>query len=245
MAMNYEKLGQPHVDNYREGINRVNGFVKSLVEQGLLPERFPETSLNQTAGELEIPTVSEALHNKTREVLAELGYTFVVDISPISIGQLVADRAVSQRFDYICYPLERMQSNVPLQMKVAIDPNNFRIDNTNNLSTDRQIGEIRKQESILKAKLPENVRDVISMLKPPKHASILVQLDFEHQKRTGEVLFTDWFGRTDEETIPGHVAHVGRGDPTRGFHIGDWSRVNGDEDVFAVSVVMLPWKLAV
>lgn len=43
--MNYRELGQPHAGQYGEGIRRVNEFAESLVEQGLLPERFPQSEI--------------------------------------------------------------------------------------------------------------------------------------------------------------------------------------------------------
>lgn len=137
-----------------------------------------------------------------------------------------------------------MRANVPPQIEVAINPNNFRIEGSNNLSTGDQFEKIKKQETILKYKLPENVRGIISMIMP-EHASILAQLDFEHQKRTEKVLFTDWFGRTDDQTVPGYVAHVGRYDPTYRLGVNDWHRGGRHVYVFAVSVVVLPRKLVI
>lgn len=99
-------------------------------------------------------------------------------------------------FDYVVSPL-RQTREPPLQIEVAIDPNYFKIEGSNNLSTDDQIRMIQEQEAALKGKLPEEVRDLISMIMP-KHASTLAQLDFEYQRRTGKVLFTNWFGSTED-----------------------------------------------
>ncbi len=243
MVMNYKEAGQHHADQYGEGVRRVNAFVDSLAREEILPERFPETQPKKTAGKLEIPIVNEGLYNKTREALEKQGLSFIVAIAPESIGQLAARTETGSFFGYI-NSSRQMRSNVPPQIELAIDPNNFRIANSNNLPTDVQFEWIKGEETILKGKLPADVRNVISLLRP-KHASILAQLDFGHQKRTGKVLFTDWFGRTDDQTVPGYVARVGRSHPTLRLGVGDWSRGSGGGDVFAVSAVVLPRKLAV
>ncbi len=191
---------------------------------------------------IEIPTVSEGVYIRTREALAKTGFKFVVAIEPVSIAQLVVSGATGQRFGYI-NPSEKMRSNIPPQMEVAIDLNNVRIKHSNDRSTDTQIEMIREQEAALKGRLPEDLRGFISMIMP-KHASILAQLDLEHQKRKGKALFTYWFSRTDDQTLPGHVARVGRPDPTVGLFVDDWDRDLGYDHVFAVPVVVLPRKLA-
>lgn len=190
----------------------------------------------------EIPAVSEELYVKTREALAKEGFTFFADIKPVSIGQLAIDKGPTPFFDYI-NPSEKMRCNVPPQIEVAIDPNNFGIEGSNYKSRDDQIKKIQEKETALKSKLPKEVRDLISM-RMPKQASILAQLDFEHQKQTGKILFTSWFGRTDDQTAPGLVAHVGRDDPTERLLVCGWPRVFGYRYAFAVSVVVLPRKLA-
>lgn len=61
MSMNYREVGQPHVARYGEGVRRMNEFADSLVEQGLLPQRFPETQPMQIETEIypEIPLEAE------------------------------------------------------------------------------------------------------------------------------------------------------------------------------------------
>lgn len=191
---------------------------------------------------IEVPVVSKELYTLTREALTKEGFTFTADIKPVSIGQLAADEETTPFFDYI-NPSEKMRSNIPPQIEVAIDPNNFRIEDSIYMSTDDQIKKIQEKETALKGKLPKELRDLISM-RMPKHTSILARLDFEHQKQTGKVLFTNWFGRTDDQTVPGLVAHVGRDDPTDKLLVCGWSRGHGYRYVFAVSVVVLPRKSA-
>lgn len=188
----------------------------------------------------EIPTVTEALYRQTREAVAKEGFSFVVAIKPVSIGQLVADEITGQRFVYVNNS-ENMRSIVPQEMEVAIDPKNLMLRNSNSQSTDRQIEMLQEREAELKGKLPEEVRDLISM--PMQGASVLAQLDASYWEETGKLVFTDWFGRTDDETFPGHVAYVGR-DPLHLLNVNDCSRGDGNGFIFAVPAVVLPRKLA-
>ena len=263
MAMNYKEVPQgipkTEAKRYAKGIQLVSGFVESLRRQGLLPEWFskPETStiaspapttpvaveapavkISET---FEIPTVSKELYLKTREALKKEGYTFVVAIESLSIGHLASDPVISQRFSYV-NSSEDMRSIVPQQIEVSINPKKLRIKNSNSKSTDIQIKMIKDEEAALKGKLREGVRDIISMSMP--NASVLSQLDSEYQKETGKVLFTDWFGRADDQTVSGFVAVVGRFDPTSRLLVLDWVRASLGI-VFAVPVVVLPRKLAV
>ncbi len=188
----------------------------------------------------EIPTVSEELYKKTREALAKEGYTFVVAIESLSIGQLATDEVTRQRFGFV-NSSEKMRAIVPPQMEVAIDPKNLRIRNSNSKSTETQIKMIKDEETGLKSKLPQEVRNLISMRM--QNASVLAQLDDKYQKEKGKVLFTNWSGRTDDQTVPGHVAFIGRLDPTLGLFLDGWLRDRGRGDVFAVSAVVLPRKM--
>lgn len=189
----------------------------------------------------EIPTVSKELYFKTRESLAKEGYTFVVNIESLSIGQLATDAVTGKRFDYVS-PSVNMRSIIPQQMEVVINPNNLRIKNSNSQPTGVQIAMIREEEARLKGTLPQEIRDIISMRM--QSASALAQLDAEYQKETGKVLFTDWSGGTDDRTVPGFVVGVGRGDPSRRLGVSGWLRGSGSHHIFAVPVVVLPRKLA-
>jgi len=250
MAMNYEKasrgIPQAEAEKYATGIGLINDSARSLKRKNLLPDAFSEAKapvIKISKSAFEIPTVSEEQYTETREALEKLGFNFVVTLNPQSIDQLANAPTTAPLFGYI-NPSDKMRSNLPPQMEIAIDPNHFRIEGSNNLSTTDQFKKIKEQEVILKEKLPENIRNVISMLRP-KHASILAQLDFEHQKRTRRVLFTNWFGRTDDQTVPGFVAIVGRYVPASRLDVFGWNRFYGNILVFAVSTVVLPQKLAV
>lgn len=190
---------------------------------------------------LEIPTVSEKIYNKTREALAKEGFTHVVAIEPISTGQLATDEATRDRFGFV-NSSENMRSVIPPQMEVAIDPKNVKIKNSNSKSTDAQIEMTRDEEAKLKGKLPEDVRDLVSM--PMHDPSTLSQADFDYQDKTRKPLYPDFFVRTDTETVSGSVASVGRDGPSRRLDVGGWGRGDGDDNVFAARVVVLPRKLA-
>lgn len=104
---------------------------------------------------------------------------------------------------------------------------------------------IREKEAALKGELPEEVRNfnVISMRM--LNASGIAQLDFKYQQQTGNSLLPDYFARTDDQTVPGYVASVGRVNPSYGFSVDAWLRGLGHVDIFAVSSVVLPRRLAV
>ena len=196
--------------------------------------RTPET--------FEIPAVSEELYLQTRKALEKESYTFVVAIKSVSIDQLITDGATSQRFEHV-YPSENIRGTVSPQMEVAINPKQLRIKGSNSKPTGTQIQMIKDEEARLKGKLPQEVRDFISMCM--QGASVLAQLDGEYKKGTGKVLFTDWFGRTNDQAFPDVVASVGRYNSTLGLRVYGSRRGLGDGDIFAVPVVVLPRKLAV
>lgn len=199
-------------------------------------------TVQASESKLEIPTVSEEMYAKIREALAKEGYTFVVNILPSSVGQLATDSLTSQRFGYV-NSSENMRAIVPLQMEVAINPKRFRIPKSNSKSTDVQIGMLAEEERALQAKLPQEVRNLIRI--PIQSTSVLAQLDDKYEKETGKLLFTSWFGRTDDQTVPGGVAGVGRLGPADGLRVVVWFRGRGYGSVFVVPVVVLPRKLVV
>lgn len=101
-----------------------------------------------------IPRVSEALCSQTRDALAKKGFTFVVAIEPVSIGQLVTDEATSQRFDFV-HSSENMRAIVPPQMELAINPKILRIRRSNSKSTNTQIKMIQEREQLLNVDFPK------------------------------------------------------------------------------------------
>lgn len=234
MAANLERLAQEFQQRgHPEMAYHLRNGARIARQIGI-SEHFPG---NEATSQFDIPTVSEELYLKTREYLDIEGYNLVVRIKPVSIGQLATDRATRQRFGSV-HPSEKIRSIVPPQMEVAINPNNLRIIDSNNKTTNDQIEMLRKEEVALKAKLPQEVRDLISIRL--QNASVLAQVDDEYQRRTGTVLFTDWSGRTDDQTVPGDGITVGRNTPTSGLDVVVWGRGVDFIDVFAVLMVVLP-----
>jgi len=225
----------------KKNVESGSGVGPSQAAQPAIADVAPARSLQPVAPE--IPTVSEELYTRTREALAREGFSVVIPIKPLSIGQLGIDVATRGRFDYISSS-EEIRAIVPSEMEVAINPKHLRVKGSNCQSTDTQIRMIREEEEALKGRLPQDVRDIISMSMPS--ASVLAQLDIEYRDRTGEPFFTGWFGRTSDQTDRGYVANVGRYNP---FHrlldVCDWDRGRLIDVVFAVPVVVLPRKLAV
>ena len=191
----------------------------------------------------EIPRVSELLYLKTREALAKEGYTFFVNIKPLSIGQLVEDEVKRGLFEHVV-PSENMRAIVPPQMEIAINPKDPRIKNSNSKSTDTIIRMIEEREAVIKVRLPKEVRDFINIR--IQNTSVLVQIFDKYQRETGKQIFPRWFGATDDQTSPGRVAFAGCYSPGRRLYIGDTNRFRGNEDnnVFALDVVVLPRQLA-
>ena len=243
-----ERLAEKWRDKYPQIAKGLEGLVIDARRLGA-PESFTSASapvenpaVQTSEASFEIPAVNEKLYMKTREALKNEGYTFVVAIESLSIGQLALASVIRQRFGYV-NTSENMRGIVPQQMEVAINPKKLRIKDSNSKSTDAQIKMIEDEETSLKGKLPQEVRDIVSMR--IQNASVLAQLDGKYREERGEVLFTDWFGRTDDQTVPGHVACVGRRASADRLGVSDWHRGDGDGRVFAVSVVVLPRQLAV
>lgn len=201
--------------------------------------------------EREIPTVSENVYNRTREAVKKSGCNFIVPIRSVSIKDLLAEdelreqRGEARRLGYVddSKSSKRMLATVPPKMEVAINPARFKIVGSNYRSIDEQKAMIRKEETRWKEGLPEDVRPLVSMRMV--YPSTLSQLEDAYMDKEGKLLFSDYFVRTDVETVPGVVARVGRFDPTRQRDVDDWNRDDGNCIVFAVSVVVLPRKLGV
>lgn len=199
-----------------------------------------------TMSPIEIPEVSEDLYEKTIKELAGQGYKLIVDIEPLKISQLAKDKITRPLFGYI-NPSEEMRSNFPPKIKIAINPDNVKIEGSNNLPSDAQAEMIGIQEAILRNTLSEDVRDNIFMLRPSDaSASIFAQLDFRYQEQTGKRLFADYFARTDDQTHPGWGAIVGRNPylPSNGLIVVDRNFHKKSNIVFGISVVLLPQKLS-
>lgn len=195
---------------------------------------------------IEIPTVNEEVYQRVREAVEATGRTFVAAIRSVSVGDLLAEdkqreqKGKARRLGFV-NDSKTMRATVPPEMEIAINPNMVRIEGSNNLSTDAQKTKIREAEAAWKKQLPEDVRPYVSMrMVDPSTYS---QLEDSYMDGTGELLFPNFFARTDAQTVRGGVALVGRDDPTGRRYVLDWSVGNGDGRVFAVPVVVFPRKL--
>lgn len=187
----------------------------------------------------EIPVVSEERYSQTIEALAKIGFNFIVAIKPVSIGQLVEDEKTSKYFGHVNASPE-MRSMVPKEMAVAINPDNLRI-SVNHLNTQEREAELKKQEAKLKGRLPEAVKGLISMRL--QGASVLAQVDISLMEKTGKKVFTDWSGRTGDETSSGNVAFVYRLSPSSLLDVTVWLTNADYASDFFVLMVVLPQKL--
>lgn len=128
-------------------------------------------------------------------------------------------------------------------MEVFISPNAVRIEDSNNLSTDRQKIKIAEAEARFKGQLPEGVRRFVSlhMVDPSTYS----QLEDAWIDAGNGLLLPDFFARTDVQSFGGFVAGVGRHVPSDRRNVNDWSRGDGYRGVFAVPVGVLPRKLVI
>ncbi len=187
---------------------------------------------------IEIQKVDKELYASVLEALAREGITFTVPIESLSIDNLSKSRATRDFFTYV-NPSRATRAS-PLRMEVAIDPHHIRIENSNNLSTDAQIEMIKDQERLLKGKLSEKVGNAIRMYMVS--VSVIAQLETAYRKVTGKLLLPDYFARTDDQTVPGSVVHIGRSGPSFGLYVDDWGRDSPSPHIFALSVIELPLR---
>lgn len=189
----------------------------------------------------EIRKVTKEKYQRLLEALKHEGIDFVVAIKPKSMGQLYEEDGKrperDQKIGYVD-PSETMRAITPPKMEVAFSSKRVRIKRSNNLSANAQKQMIAEEEAKLKSKLPEDLRDTISMIMPG--VSVQQQMDAAYEANTGQLLYPDFFGRSDDETVPGSVADAGRPSPAYQFRVVDCSRDVGRPDVFAIRVVVLP-----
>lgn len=180
------------------------------------PEAPKPHGLEQIRYVIEIPEVSEELYARTREALEATGYTFVAAIRSVSIKDLLLEdeqrerEGKPRRLDYV-NDSKTMRATVPPEIEVAINPSSVRIERSNCLSTNDQQARIREEEVRWKKQLLEDVRPYVSMrMVDPSTYS---QLEDAYMDKEGELLFPNYFARTDVQTVRGYVADVGRVDP--------------------------------
>ena len=198
--------------------------------------------------EIEIPTVSEEVYAETRKAVeTAIPGVFITSIRPVTMEDLLTEdgqrgeRGQPKRLGYV-NDSKIMRAVFPPEMEVFINPNAVRIEGSNGLSTDQQKRKIMEEEARFKAKLPKAVRPFVSLLMVDPSTMSQVE-DRYMDENNGALLFPDFFGRTDVQTVQDLVAYVGRYDPNCQRSVHEWYRGNGYGHVFAVPVGVLPRKL--
>lgn len=200
--------------------------------------------------EIAIPGVSPEVYAETRRAVeTAIPNVFIAQIQPDTMEELLvkdlqreADGG-SRRINHGWVNTSKgMRATFPPAMEVFIDPQKFRIDNSNNLSTDAQKAKIAEEAAKLSTRLPKNVSCfVIWQMMDPSTGS---QLEDRYMDRYGELLMPDFFIRTDVPTVQGFVADVGHLGPYNQREVNDWHRDFGYHNVFAGLVGVLPQELA-
>lgn len=208
-------------------------------------ETFAPSITDRPQFGIEIPSVSEEVYAETRRAIetATPG-VFIAQIQPLSISDLLKIKKDSlRRLGYVDTS-KTMRNTVPPEMEVFVDPNNFRIKHSDNLTTNAQKTRIAEVAAELKLRLPEAVRPYVDwyMVDP----STLSQLEDRYMdENNGALLLPNFFARTDIQTVRGSVAIVGRVDPDDRREVHVWYRGHGYDFVFGVLVGVLPRKLTV
>lgn len=192
----------------------------------------------------QIPIVSDELYFKTRKELSKLGYTFVVAIRAALVVQLIEEdqwREANGQERIMGVVDPTLQEETPEEIEIAINLAEIPIARSHGIDTDGHIIIVAEEKTRIKASLPEDIRSLISVRMPT--ASMVVQLDTACREREKRPLFPDWFARVKDKVADG-LARVGRYEPTEGMRIrGRDSRQNVN-DVFAITVVVLPKRAA-
>lgn len=206
----------------------------------------PETAkaVNDTIPfEIEIPEVTEEIYAETRRAVAATG-VFITFIKPVTMQDLLAEEAKHYkkgepyRLGYVNNS-RTVLATVPPAMEVFIDPSAVRLEDSNWLSTDAQIGKIKEAEARFKNQLPEPVRPFVSLIMADP--STYSQLEDIWIDKRQELLFSSFFARTDVRTMVGAVAVVGRYSSSAEERIvAGWARSFGYCDLFAAPVGVLP-----
>lgn len=202
------------------------------------PAQFPIE--RTTRYSIDIPTVTPEVYAQVVESLEKVGITFKAPIREASMNELMK-QDTKNRLGYV-NDSKSMRATVPPAMEVAINPNQVRIEGSNNLPTDDQKDMIAQYEVKIKQQLPEDIRNLISIIMADPSTDS--QLEDAYMDETGNLLFPNFFARTDVETVSGYVARVGRDGPADPRNVVGWRRVHGAAYVFAVPVVVLPRVLA-
>lgn len=147
--------------------------------------------------------------------LKEVGITFSMEAQSVSVGQLWEDEATKPLFGHVTSS-QQMRDIVPVARDVAVNSQQIFVPGGENLSFDDQRQHNEDYVRGLRKRNLKNGGTLDGVEFGMDHASVLAQLDFEHQKRfNGKKLVVGGFGRTIDETsvdpeFGPHLAGVGR-----------------------------------
>lgn len=233
---------EKEVPEFRTGARLLASFVASLEEQGLLPTRLRETSLQKPATEStekprdlaqETFDLLGSLRESTdqeRQILKEKGFIFLT----VDAKSLARVRAENEEYFWYTNPSETLQEYTPPQsFEVAINPGELRLIRSNNSSQSKQlrmIGEYSQRE------IATVVPGAKAIMLP---ATGYAQLDIKYQKENdGAKLLPDFWARALDITVVPDVADVGRRHPDVRLLVDGWDRGYGPSDVWAVPAVV-------
>lgn len=172
--------------------------------------------------------------------LEKVGWNFLIEVKPRSIGQLLEDEIVKRKFDYV-HPSEQMRNIIPAARQIAVNPSELFIPGSENLSADDQDQKIEDEVRKLRKKnLKKGTLEGIDFARD--HASVYAQFDFVYQQSFGgRKLIVDAFARTIDETyydarVGSSLAGVGRFFGDGLLYVDVWYACYGDPGVLGLPV---------
>lgn len=221
----------------REALDKLEEYINTVVQQD---SDHPELSMLRewhTQGESllvqpkpESLVVARSFHPDQLVGLAEIEFTFSMDVLPVSVGQLWEDKATKPPFGFV-NPSQKMRDVVPVARAAAVNYRRFFISGGESLSFVDQQQKLEDYIRIISKKVNEGTLDGVSF--EIDHASVYVQLDFESQRRpNGKKLIVGGFARTIDETfvdptLGPRLAAVGRLFRGNRLYVNDWPRNGG------------------
>ncbi|MCL4353043.1 hypothetical protein M1615_01060 [Patescibacteria group bacterium] len=182
----------------------------------------------QTSAVSEAPGETRRFSESAREYLLSEGY-LIYELTGQSIEDLRKKESleINQHLDLSVANFEKLSS---MRSEVAINPNNFLMQVSNNKT-------LPEQEIMIKAfseKLKTEVRDVEAVMgQVPDYA----ELWFKYKRETGGCLLGQRFGRT--KTPSGIYSNADVGADHRGFVISFSNTNDSSEDLYA-GVLLVP-----
>ncbi len=206
----------------------------------------------------QMPEVDETTYSRFKGELERQGYTFFVQIRPISVPELLKEddqRAALgkerifevNRVDPLVDPVDlsgEMKTSIPPEIEIAISPGRAKILEGHGLHADAQKKIIEEDErKRLADNMPEVLQGLVSVRMPT--ASEIVQVYMAYKEKYGVSLFEGWFARAADKLSPEKgLARVGQYPTDKGMRVRGPDRKKGVNDVYPFAVVVMPTKAA-